>query len=136
MKTLILLTAFMLLTSNLWSQSTTFIPNSKEFYLEKSKKQNKTGWFLIGTGIVLSTVGIIGFSNSDFLDPNSETDAYGFMILGGSIAGLSSIPVFIGSANNARRAATVTFYVNPNLGSKSVAMVQNYEPLVGFKITF
>jgi hypothetical protein len=134
MKTLLLFTAFMLLTTHLWAQNTTVVPNSKEFYLEKSKKQNKTGWFLFGTGIALSTVGIIGFSNSDFLDSNSETDAYGFMILGGAIAGLSSIPVFIGSANNARRAASLTF--NADLFPKQNAMVKNYQPIIGIKIEF
>jgi hypothetical protein len=134
MKTLLLFTSILLLTTNLLAQNTTVIPNSKEFYLEKSKKQNKTGWFLFGTGIVLSTVGIIGFSNSDFLDSNSETDAYGFMILGGAIAGLSSIPVFIGSANNARRAASLTF--NADLFPKQNALVQNYQPVIGIKIEF
>ena len=134
MKTLLLFTAILLLTTHLWAQNTTVIPNSKEFYLEKSKKQNKTGWFLFGTGIVLSTVGIIGFSNSDFLDSNSETDAYGFMILGGAISGLSSIPVFIGSANNARRAASLTF--NADLFPKRNALVQNYQPVIGIKIEF
>ncbi len=134
MKTLLLFTAILLLTTHLWGQNTTVIPNSKEFYLEKSKKQNKTGWFLFGTGIVLTTVGIIGFSNSDFLDSNSETDAYGFMILGGAISGLSSIPVFIGSANNARRAASLTF--NADLFPKRNALVQNYQPVIGIKIEF
>ncbi|CAN1515915.1 hypothetical protein MCEGE10_00940 [Flavobacteriaceae bacterium] len=132
MKILLLFTAILLLTTNLRGQNTTVIPNSKEYYLEKSKKQNKTGWFLFGTGIVLSTVGIIGFSNSDFLDSNSETDAYGFMILGGAIAGLSSIPVFIGSANNARRAASLTF--NADLFLKQNTLVQNYQPVIGIKI--
>ncbi len=134
MKTLLLFTAFMLITTRLWAQNTTVVPNSKEFYLEKSKKQNKTGWFLFGTGIALSTAGIIGFSNSDLFDSNSETDVYGFMILGGAIAGLSSIPVFIVSANNARFAASLTF--NSDLFPKQNSLVQNHLPVIGIKIEF
>ncbi len=82
----------------------------------------------------MTTVGIIGFSNSDLFDSNSETDVYGFMILGGAIAGLSSIPVFIGSANNARFAARLTF--NADLFPKQNALVQNYQPVIGIKIEF
>jgi Na+/melibiose symporter-like transporter len=136
MKTLILFVAFMLLSTNLWSQNTSIVPYSKEYYLDKSKRQNKTGWFLFGTGIVLSTIGIIGFSNSDFLESNSDTDLYGFLILGGAISGLSSIPVFIGSANNARFAARLTFNSQSNQFQRQNLIVQNCHPVLGIKIEF
>ena len=135
MKTLFLFTTILLLTTNLWCQNTTVIPNSKEFYLEKSKKQNKTGWFLLGGGVLLTTVGGIGFSeNFGIFTSNSTADGYGFMMLAGIVSGLSSIPVFIGSANNARRAASLTF--NANLFPKQNALVQNYQPVIGIKIEF
>ncbi len=88
---------------------------NKEYYLEKSDSQKTTAWILLGSGLLLSTIGIIGFSNSDFLsDNNSSTDAYGFLILGGGACTAGSIPLFISSARNARRAAIISFKINPS----------------------
>lgn len=137
MKTLIFLIVFMLLTINLWSQNTTVVSNSKDYYLQKSSNQKKTGWILLGGGAVLATIGGIGFSeNFGIFTDNATGDGYGFMFLTGVISGLSSIPFFISSGNNARRAATITFYINPSLNAKSNSLVQNYQPILGFKITF
>ncbi len=127
----------MLLTTNLWSQNTIVVSNSKEYYLQKSNNQKKTGWILLGGGAVLATVGGIGFSeNFGIFTDNATGDGYGFMFLTGVISGLSSIPFFISSGNNARRAATITFYLNPSLNANSNSLVQNYQPYLGFKITF
>jgi hypothetical protein len=137
MKSLIFFTVFMLLTTNLWSQNSVVVPYSKEYYLQKSNNQKKTGWILLGGGAVLATVGGIGFSeNFGIFTDNTTGDGYGFMFLTGVISGLSSIPFFISSGNNARRAATITFYLNPSLNAKSNSLVQNYQPYLGFKITF
>ena len=137
MKIFILFIAFLLFSSNLWSQNTAVVPNSKDYYLQKSNNQKRAGWVLLGGGALLTTVGGIGFiENFGIFTSNSTADGYGFLFLTGIVSGLASIPVFISSGNNARRAATITFYVNTNLGTKLVAMVQNYEPLFGFKITF
>jgi hypothetical protein len=135
MKTLLLLTAILLLTTNLWSQNTTVVQNSKEYYLQKSRNQKKAGWILLGGGAVLATVGGIGFSeNFGIFTDNATGDGYGFMFLTGVISGLSSIPFFISSGNNAQRAATITF--NADLLPKQNALVQNYQPVIGIKIEF
>ena len=137
MKSLIFLIVFMLLTVNLWSQNSVVVPNSKDYYLHKSSNQKKTGWILLGGGAVLATIGGIGFSeNFGIFTDNATGDGYGFMFLTGVISGLSSIPFFISSGNNARRAATITFYLNPSLNTNSNSLVQNYQPYLGFKITF
>lgn len=137
MKILILFIAYLLLSSNLWSQNTAVVPNSKDYYLQKSNNQKRVGWILLGGGALLATVGGIGFSeNFGIFTSNSTADGYGFLFLTGIVSGLASIPVFISSGNNARRAATITFYVNPNLDTKPVSIVQNHEPIVGFKIIF
>ena len=137
MKTLIFLIVFMLLSTNLLSQNTTVVTNSKEYYLKKSSNQKKTGWILLGGGAVLATIGGIGFSeNFGIFTDNASADGYGFMFLTGVLSGLSSIPLFISSGNNARRAATITFYLNPNLYSNPNSLVQNHQPILGFKIKF
>jgi len=137
MKTFIFLTVFMILSTNLWSQNTNVVSTSKEYYLQKSSNQKKTGWILLGGGAVLATIGGIGFGENFGIFTDSATaDGYGFMFLTGIISGLSSIPFFISSGNNARRAATITFYVNPNWYTKPDLLVQDYQPILGFKITF
>ena len=125
----------MLLSTHLWSQNTTVVKNSKEYYLQKSRNQKKAGWILLSGGAVLATVGGIGFSENFGIFTNNATgDGYGFMFLTGVISGLSSIPFFISSGNNARRAATLTF--NADLFPKQNALVQNYQPVIGIKIEF
>jgi hypothetical protein len=135
MKSLIFLIFFVLLTVNLWSQNTTVVSSSKDYYLQKSNNQKKAGWILLGGGTVFATIGGIGFSENFGIFTDSATaDGYGIMFLTGVISGLSSIPFFISSSNNARRAATITF--NTDLLLIQNPLVQNYQPVFTVKISF
>ena len=85
----------------------------KQDYLLKSKNQKTVGWVLLGSGAAMFFTGIIvGSSNSsdnpnEWFGPNFETGAT--ILLGGIVAGLASIPFFISSASNARKAAIISF---------------------------
>jgi len=57
---LILLLSF---TARAVCQDTTQLKHTKEYYLEKSKRQRKTGWILLGTGAVAVTAGILLVEN-------------------------------------------------------------------------
>lgn len=65
MKHLIYSIAFFLVAGKLLGQTTTVPEFTKEYYLQKSKNQNTAGWIMLSTGVVLTTVGVIGFGNSD-----------------------------------------------------------------------
>jgi hypothetical protein len=76
-----------------------------DFYMTKSKKQNKTGLILLGSGIVAIGTGFILGNNSDsFFD--SEATSGALLILAGGLATLSSIPVLAVAGSNKNKAET------------------------------
>ncbi|PWA07395.1 hypothetical protein [Flavobacterium psychrotolerans] len=113
------------------------IPNtefSKDYYLQKSKNKKTTGWILLASGAVMTVVGVVGFSNSDFLDDSS--DRYGYLMLGGPVISLGSIPFFISYGNNARKAATLAVTNQPIYIPRQGSLVLNSQPSLSFKINF
>nr|WP_314897286.1 hypothetical protein [uncultured Flavobacterium sp.] len=137
MKKTITFLMLLLFAVNAFSQT---IPNnefSKEYYLQKSKSQKTTGWVLLSGGAIMTVVGVIGFSDSyDIFDSNSKTDTYGYLMLGGAVSCLGSIPFFIMSGNNARKAATISLINQPVFSPIQGSLVQNSQPALSVKITF
>lgn len=136
MKKTITFLMLLLFAVNAFSQT---IPNnefSKEYYLKKSKNQKTTGWILLSGGTIMTVVGVIGFSDSLYSNSNSTTDAYGFIMLGGVVSGLGSIPFFIMSGNNARKAATISLINQPVFSPIQGSLVLNSQPALSVKITF
>lgn len=82
---------------------------SKEDYLQKSRNQRTAGWIMLGGGVVLGAVGAATFNNSDFLNNDSGSNTGGWLFVIGGATALGSIPFFISSAHNARKAATISF---------------------------
>lgn len=87
-------------------------PKANIDYLQKSKNQKKAGWILLGTGLGLDLVAIATFPK-DYLifsfDGNDEAtenaanfSAVIFVI--GSVSMLASVPLFIASGKNKRKA--------------------------------
>jgi len=121
-------------------------PPVSEDYLKKSKKQKKAAWILVGSGAVLiATAAIIPRGDLEYdgidIGPYSS-DKYqndgiksGFLIAGG-ITALGSIPFFIVSHKNRKRATTVSLKME-----KAVYIYkQNYAatrfPAVRMKMNF
>ncbi len=105
MKTICLLAVMLILAVNLFAQAP---EGTKQYYLEKSRNQKTFGWVLLGGGTALAIIGGIGFDKEGIF--SSSADAYGFMFIGGIVADLASIPLFISSAKNARKAASMSFH--------------------------
>lgn len=83
---------------------------TKQEYLDKSKRQKTTGWVLVAGGTAMAVTGAIIFGQSDFLDAEDpDTDLGGVLFVAGIAADLASIPFFISSGKNARKAATISF---------------------------
>lgn len=78
---------------------------TKEYFLERSKKQKTTAWILLTTGSAAIITGLIIDSN---VDPEVQSFTGGFIEVGGIICTLTSIPFFISSSKNKKRATTLT----------------------------
>jgi MFS-type transporter involved in bile tolerance (Atg22 family) len=127
------------IASNCLSQSI-----EKNIYLQKSKNQKTTAWVLAGTGSGLFIAGVIvGLSNAskDVIDiytlqvpeKRDETLQNTLVITGGAVL-LSSIPFFISSRTNKKKAISVTILTQPfHLLKNSQMLTANY-PALSMKI--
>ncbi len=84
---------------------------SKEDYLRKSDVQKKTGWTMLACGTTLIIIGAIigGGNESDEMGYGSDFETGTLLVGVGLATDLATIPVFISSAKNARKAATISF---------------------------
>jgi hypothetical protein len=138
MKKTFIFLILLLFTIKLLSQN---IPNSeysKNYYLQKSKNQKTAGWILLSAGVVITTVGIIGFDNTynDNWHGNSSSDTYGFLVLAGPLISLGSIPLFISSGSNAQKVATLSISNQPILFPRQDSCVLNLHPSLSLKVNF
>ena len=105
MKTIILSIVMLFFISTVMAQTTSF---SKEYYVEKSQKQKKTGWIILGTGLGFAAIGglvQLSNSNSDSWDFDF-TGAY--MAIGGGVVSLASIPFFTSASKYKKMAISVS----------------------------
>lgn len=136
MKKIILLLIVSLLTFKTFSQ--TIQPaHSKDYYLQKSKKQKTTAWILLGGGTLMAVVGGISFSNNfDVFSSNSGTDASGFIFLGGVLADIASIPFFISATHNKRTAAMIVLNHQNNYMIVQNRAILKTQPAISLQFRF
>lgn len=117
---------------------------SKQDYLDKSRKQKTTGFILAGSGVVLLAVATI-LSAEDVADTavscanlncSSESGIEFGIILAevGGLVALGSIPFFISSGKNARKAAQISFKNEPTYIPKYVGNIPRAIPSLSFSI--
>lgn len=110
---------------------------SKEDYLLKSKRQQTTGWILLAGGSTVAVVGIIAFSQLDLWESSdSEWNTAGFLLIGGVVTGLISIPFFVNSSRNARKAAVISFNSRPMLLPRNNTLTVRTVPTISLRINF
>ncbi len=105
-KTKLLLLLFLFALS-LSAQQTTSAPGfTKTGYLKKSKSQKTIAFVLAGGGSIAWLAGL-----SKYMDQRDNKDGGGeaAMIIGGTAA-LASIPLFIISSKNKKKAMSISFY--------------------------
>ena len=89
---------------------------SKEDYLKKSKSQNTAAWIVFGTGTVLASVGLaIGLKEATdaligilFLQQPKSSNGGEALFYSGLATMAGSIPLFIASSKNKKRARAVS----------------------------
>ena len=95
------------------------VPVVQTDYLVKSKNQKTAAWVLLGGGVALISAGfLIGDSKNSTFD-----DAATGAVLGGIgfLSAIGSIPLFIASAKNKRKAMQATTFIK----MENVRMIPN-----------
>jgi hypothetical protein len=103
----ILISASLLLIifTSSFSQSTQDkLPAIENDYLKKSKNQKTAAWILVGVGSLSTLLGTVQV-NPDYGENNNST----FLLVGGLVALGASVPLFIASAKNKKKAMSLTF---------------------------
>lgn len=76
-----------------------------DFHMTKHKKLKKTGFILLGSGVAASIAGALIASNSDGIFDDSDNLGSGAILFtAGVLTTISSVPVFIVSGSNKRKA--------------------------------
>lgn len=94
-------------------------PTTRQEYLAKSKNQRTGAWILLGGGALATGIGAVMLSRSaeDVIinvfggpAPEKKNETAGTVLFVSGLAAMAgSIPLFIGSSKNARKAASLSF---------------------------
>jgi len=77
---------------------------TREQYLQKSKHQKTAAWILLGGGVALGVTGVIVDAS------NWESSGGDVLLVLGGVSMISSIPLFIASGKNKKRAMAASAY--------------------------
>lgn len=120
-----------------FSQTPTYSNLSKDYYLQKSKTQNKIGLIVLCTGLAIAAAGgivyIIHEHNKDGWLDFDFTGAY-IAAAGGAVS-LASIPFFISASKNKKQAASLTLNNTPIPLLKQNGLASKMQPTITLKIS-
>jgi len=133
MKQIVLAIVLITICYNVFGQTDTSFANTdlskmetqKDIYLRKSRGQKTAGFVILGIGTATFITGVIIMGNAEnlILDPEFY-DGAGLMTLG-VLIDLGSIPFFISSSKNKRRAMTMAL-INETIPKEMIAHVKQY----------
>jgi len=106
-----------------------------DFHIQKHKKLKKTGWILLGAGLVTVGGGYAIAATSDGLFGSGDGfEAGSILIMTGTLSMAASIPVFIISGSNKRKAEAIL--ETGNIGFGSIPFDNQRYVSVGLRIDF
>lgn len=136
MRTFIIGTILLLMTTSSFCQQTDPGQSlTQKDYLQKSKRQKTTAWTLLGGGFALAVGSSILDVSSDW--SKSETP-YLVAIFTGCASMLGSIPLFVASGRNKRKAmnASTYFEIRQNPVSTNTGLTLHSTPTLALKLNF
>lgn len=138
MKRIILLLAVTLLTASSFSQvQDTVLIKVRENLLLLSRRQKSTAITMLVSGSTMMVAGLVLIDQRDKKNSNSPLyDLASFVFYAGVTVDLISIPFFISSAKNTRRAASIGLGNLPLLFPQHNTLITRVVPVISFKISF
>ena len=147
MRIIIFFTLLLIVSGRSFSQQTAAVtPPVKTDYLKKSKNQSTAAWILLGGGFAFTTTGIILGINSvateivgAFTGEQSNTFEVGAVFFYTGLASMvGSIPLFMASSRNKRKASAVSasFKIETGPFVKQAALIKSCYPAIALKINF
>jgi len=136
MRNFFISTILLLMTTSSFCQQTDFSQSlTQKDYLQKSKKQKTAAWVLLGGGFALAVGGAILDASSDWT--KSETPYLVAIFVGGASM-VGSIPLFIASGRNKRKAmnASTYFEIRQNPIPTNTGLTLHSTPTLSLKINF
>ena len=139
---ILILTAAMFFFKSFGQQIEPAPASPKQDYLKKSKKQKTAAWILLGAGTAMIITGVALQANEIKNDPynpvapltdQSESGAAFFGV--GLLAAAGSIPLFIASSRNKRKAASISFKNERFQYLKNSSVVYLPMPAVSLKVS-
>lgn len=144
MKKVIALLLLIALSATSYSQQTEPKPTlTKKDFQSKSKKQKTTAWILLGGGAGLATTGLVmgvidfgeAFGNA-YTGQNESVNSGAavaiFLVgLGGMVG---SIPIFIASGKNRKKAMSMSFKIQPVPQIQTTKIISTSIPSLNLKI--
>jgi hypothetical protein len=134
-KVLVFIMLIFAATSSFAQKTNAGAPLTREDYLVKSKKQKSAGWSLLGGGAALIGTGLLigNRKESSF----GEAATGGIIGIIGILSVITSVPLFIASGRNKRKAMNVSanLEILQNHLYKETARVRSY-PAFSLKLNF
>lgn len=140
-----IITTILLLTisASSFSQQMNPLPElAKQDYLKKSKTQKTVAWILLGGGLGLATAGtaimayeITGAFVDALITGEGQTSSTGMlMLITGGVSTLGSIPLFIGSSRNKRKAMEFSFNNQKLIMWQGRSFISEVVPSLSFRV--
>jgi len=107
MKKIIVMTMLLIVSATSFSQPVTNpVQTTKTDYHQKGKNQKDIAWVLVGGGAVVLSITALANSGIDFTGPKKKSPT---VLIGiGAVCMAGSIPLFIASAKNKRKAKAMS----------------------------
>jgi len=136
MKKIIFSTMLLIIATSTFSQQTNPSPTfTKQDYLKKSKHQKIAAKTLFGVGGVLVMLGSIQFNFAGSASEVNNSRSTVFLVTGLAAIG-ASIPLFIASSKNKKKAADVSFRMEKSSQIQQENFVYRSYPALTFRINF
>ena len=128
---MVILAAFFFLTYGYGQQVEVSTDQSNQemydFHYEKYKKQKKTGFILLGSGVAV-------FLGGGLIGANNDLNFGAVAMTAGALTTISSIPIFIVSGSNKRKAQTYVHFTRDQMDNFGYS--KSNLAAVGVKIEF